>query len=285
MQLVRFILPWHYFKTSFLKYCHFRGWFTTSIYGRKFKLFNFNTELETSLFWKKNDDQLEASLLCFVSLSIFATKILDVGANTGIFSIAAASTTDSAKIFAIEPNYSNFTALKVNVKRNSLPITCLNVAATSQNKLVTLWDFSTEISYSASLEKKFRLGHGVIPNEVFGVRLDQLFADDMESVILAKIDVESHEAEVLRGLSKTLSKANIQFIFVIEVIRDSVAQDISRLLPSSRFLYFQINEKEKILTQTKILKTFNDGMNYLIISDSIFEKIYPTLAAASIKFK
>ena len=136
IRIIRATLQSH-LSLGIKNYLHFRGWFTTTVLGSKIELFNFNTELETSLFWKNSFTEVEPSLVAFTALSRIATHILDVGANTGVFAIAAASSNDKVKIFAIEPNYSNFMALKANVKRNALPVICLNVAATSDNKLVT----------------------------------------------------------------------------------------------------------------------------------------------------
>jgi FkbM family methyltransferase len=286
IQLARWFLPLRYVNSSFLKHCHFRGWFTISLFNEKIELFNFNTELETSLFWAASTNNVEGSLKCFIGIARIATHILDVGANTGIFAVAAASTNHRAKIYAIEPNYSNFIALKANVKKNGLPINCLNVAATSQNKLVTLWDFPSEISYSASLEKEFRSGQGATPNKVFGVKLDQILMDtDPNSLVLAKIDVESHEAEVVRGMSDFLENDYCQIIFVIEIIRESVANDLARLLPSNKFFYFHINEESRLLIQVKDLAVIGGGMNFLIVSHKSISKLIAPLQDVCITTK
>lgn len=286
MLVARAILPWRYIHPQYLKHLHFRGWFTTNVLGKKIELFNFNTQLETSLFWTVSSTEVERSLMCFIGIARIATHILDVGANTGIFAVAAASVNDKAKIFAIEPNYSNFIALKANVERNGLPITCLNVAATSQNKLVTLWDSPTEISYSASLEKEFRNGQGAIPNTVCGIKLDQILIDtDSTSLILVKIDVESHEAAVVRGMSVALENDYCQIIYVIEIIRESVANELAGLLPPDKFFYFHINDESRILVQVKDLAVIVGGMNYLIVPHNIMTKLIEPLQAMSISTK
>lgn len=280
---LRAILPWHLINPQFLKHLHFRGWFSTTIQGEKIELYNFNTQLETSLFWTKNLHSEDLSLMCFAELAKIATHILDVGANTGVFAIASASANKSARVFAIEPNHSNFSALKSNVKRNGLTIICLNVAATSQTGLVTLWDFPTEISYSASLEKEFRNGQGAIPNEVLGVRLDQILADaNSSSLLLAKVDVESHEAEVIRGMSDALSNNHSKIIYVMEIIRANVANELMLLLPSDKFAYFNINDKSKMIVRMADLCVIDGGMNYLIVSLNILDKVTSHLRGSTI---
>ena len=281
VKIVRVVLPSRP-SATFRSHLHFRGWFSTTILGRKIELFNFNTELETSLFWTKSIAEVETSLLCFTALAKIATTILDVGANTGIFVVAASSVNKNATTFAIEPNYTNFMGLKANVTRNGLPVSCLNLAATSENKLVTLWDFPQEISYSASLEQEFREGQGTIAVNVFGIKLDVILINIQPSdLILMKIDVESHEAEVVRGMSTVLEDAERQIIFLMEVIRDGVGRDLGELLNSNRFAYFQVNEESRELLQTVELTTF-DGFNYLIVSRNILTKVVECLRTVSI---
>ncbi len=280
---LKIFLPWYLVNSNFLRHLHFRGWFSTTVQEKRIELFNFNTQLETSLFWTKSTYELDLSLMCFAELAKIATHILDVGANTGIFAIAAASANESARVFAIEPNYSNFTALKANVKRNNLTIICLNVAATNQTRLVTLWDFPTEISYSASLEKEFRDGQGAIPNEVLGIKLDQILIDATpSSLLLAKIDVESHEAEVIRGMSVALANNHSQIIYVVEIIRAKVAIELMSILPSDKFAYFNINDKSKMIGQMPNLCVIDGGMNYLIVSLNILDKVTAHLRGSTI---
>lgn len=281
IKIARVLLPWQLDK-SHRQHLHFRGWFSTSVLGRKIELFNFNTELETTLFWTNSISEVETSLVCFTALAENATWIIDVGANTGIFVVAASNINRSATTFAIEPNYTNFKGLSANVRRNELPVCCLNLAATSENKLVTLWDFPQEISYSASLEREFREGQGTIPVNVFGIKLDEILLYIQPSdLILMKIDVESHEAEVVRGLSNVLADEERQIIFLMEVIRDGVGRDLDDLLNSNRFAYFRINDESRELLQTVKLKPF-DGFNYLIVSRNILTKVVECLRNVSI---
>jgi len=264
------------------KHLHFRGWFTLLILGKKIELFNFNTPLETELFWAKNDSEIEPSLLCFTALAGVATHVLDIGANTGVFALAASAVNKKAKIFAIEPNYSNFMALKANVRRNKLPISCFNLAASSENKLFTLFDFPQEISYSASLNQEFRSGQGAVAVDVFCIKIDEILLRLVSSdLILAKVDVESHEAEVVRGMSNILADSKRQIIFLIEVIRENVSHDLRRLLNANRFAYFQVHEELRELRQVKDLTTF-DGFNYLIVSRNILPQVVECLGCMAI---
>jgi FkbM family methyltransferase len=247
---------------------HFRGWFKVRIYETEIELFNYNTPLETSLFWSKSINET-TSLNCFIILSNKATHIVDVGANTGAFCIFGAASNKIAKVIAIEPNFNNFFALKKNVERNFLKINCFNLAATSESKLVTLWDFPHGISYSASLEKEFRQGEGTTEVQVYGVKLDQIL-NNLKStdIILLKIDVESHEAEVLKGLSNVIEDEQSNLIFFIELIREDVCREVEKLLKPLNFTYFQIDENSNTFIEKNELSVFN-GFNYLIVSKSI----------------
>lgn len=262
------------------KSLHFRGWFSTKIAGYDVVLWNDGLSAETALFWS-NKDWEYSSLRVFLALAPIASEIVDVGANTGIYAVVSAKANPRARITAIEPVSSNFAALTRNVEKNGAAIRCLHVAATSQNKVVTLWDIPGAYSYSSSLEKSFREGQAVaVP--VYGVTLDSVLENiDKRSTVLLKIDVESHEPEVIRGMPSLL--INQLCIFLIEVIREGVASEVQAMLGPDQFLYFQVHENDgRLVHVDKVTGSIkqNWGGNYLIVPREVGGEVMSLVSSA-----
>jgi len=125
---------------------------------------------------------------------------IDVGANIGYYSILASKLVGiDGRVFAVEPIPSTAGVLRFNLKINSLR----NVVVVEKAGYFTQGRLKMSIPFKEfGLASIFRKG-GV---EVYveAVPLDDLF-HDIPYVKLLKLDVESSEYEVLKGLNKTLN--------------------------------------------------------------------------------
>lgn len=146
------------------------------------------------------------------------TVVADVGANIGFMTGVLASRLDpSAAIHSFEPNPLILERLRKNVdlwrKRDNAPqISVVDKAVGDAPGTVTLYLPSEDGINSAvgTLEptgSAFELHHKV---EVEATTLDSLFPS--ETIDLLKLDVERHEASVLRGAAKLLSDGRIRTI-------------------------------------------------------------------------
>ncbi|GIW67111.1 MAG: hypothetical protein KatS3mg095_1009 [Candidatus Parcubacteria bacterium] len=137
---------------------------------------------------------------------------LDVGAHIGKYSILFSDFYD--KIYAFEPEPSNFEILKLNIELNNLQnkITPLNLAVSDKNG---------EIEFFIS---KYSVTHSIVKNEtgksikVKSISLDNFFKEykiKVEDVILIKIDVEGAEDLVLKGMMDSFNKFKGRLIIEI----------------------------------------------------------------------
>ncbi|MCX6998460.1 MAG: FkbM family methyltransferase [Kiritimatiellaeota bacterium] len=105
------------------------------------------------------------------------TRLLDLGANIGFFSLLAATRCPHGRVFSLEPDPNNFRLLSASIALNGLDdrITASHV-------------------------------HGPQPHfcEVRTVRLDELLAQETVDVI--KLDIEGHEPLALRGAEGLLRR-------------------------------------------------------------------------------
>jgi FkbM family methyltransferase len=137
--------------------------------------------------------------------------ILDAGANIGLSSIYFANRFPEAKIFAVEPERSNFSLLEKNSTRyaNIVPI---HAALWNENADVEIidpgygkWGFQTH--------GVGRQSTGQVCHKVRGVTVDKLMEDyGIDHIDILKMDIEGAEREVFRDVAKWIKKVGILVI-------------------------------------------------------------------------
>ena len=162
-----------------------------------------------ALWWKGwgGYEGLVTSL--FAGFAKEAKCIVDVGANTGLFSLIAAACSTIAAIHAFEPFPLCQKLLGVNLRLNrfesrvKIQPHALSDSDGRMNLYVPLQDHGLDET-SCSLNGMFRAEHSqVIPVPV--TTLDGYCRESkIAKIDLLKIDVETHEPQVLRGADRVL---------------------------------------------------------------------------------
>jgi FkbM family methyltransferase len=136
--------------------------------------------------------------------------ILDIGAQSEIFSIYALSKNKSAKIFSFEPDPENYIQLKENIEKNKIEknITPINKALSKGNGKISFY-IHPESSRANSIYEK----NGE-KTEVDSISLKQLFTElKIKKCDIMKMDIEGAEYETLYNSPKeVLNKIKIIFI-------------------------------------------------------------------------
>ena len=142
-------------------------------------------------FW--NNSYEKTSLKIWSELSIDSRLIIDVGAHTGVYSLAALTSNKQAEVISFEPNFLNFGRLNLNLRANSFSTKntfMLGVGKVEENAAFSIpfgFDYLStggalgskddQLTYSASI-----------------VSLDSFLRQDQRSMVdLVKIDTECHE--------------------------------------------------------------------------------------------
>jgi FkbM family methyltransferase len=126
-------------------------------------------------------------------------KVIDVGAEIGLYTLKAAREAADGLIVSIEPNPLNFYLLLLNIKVNRLRnVVPINVAVSDFNGIAKLYLNSSSLVFRGS--KYIR---------VPVLTLDKIVYEKLKlsTVDLIKIDVEGNEFAVLKGAEKTLNQA------------------------------------------------------------------------------
>ena len=135
--------------------------------------------------------------------------IIDVGANIGVTTVAAARKLPEGKVIAIEPSPLAFECLEKTIYKNNLSnVTLLNIGA---------GESPGEIGF---VESEFLAGSYVAldarePNstKIKVKTLDMIVEQqNIAGVDLIKIDVEGFELDVLQGAQNTIERFNPRFV-------------------------------------------------------------------------
>ena len=93
--------------------------------------------------------------------------------------------------------------------------------------------------------------------------------EKIKNIDLLKIDVETHEVEVIEGYIEHIKQQLPTML--IEIIRDKVAVGLENLLKDLDYHYFAINEKTGPVLVDSLLK--REGYNFLICNNKTAKKL------------
>jgi FkbM family methyltransferase len=215
------------------------------------------------------------SLKIWAKLCEVSDTIIDVGANTGIYSIIAQDMNKSSVVVAIEPISENVKVLKENIKLNKFDLKIEEVALSDEDGCGIMYMFPGKLNYMTSLGQNRYDLHPEIKgdNEVVEVNVKKLtFGTILEKynlhkIDLIKIDVEGHEINVLYSIENYIS--NFLPSILIEVIGDEHANKINDFFKKFSYNIVQINEETISKKVDKI--TDNNHHNYLLCNSRMLE--------------
>lgn len=173
--------------------------------------------LAKSLFWRGYRDHEPETMDLILSLVDKSTVMLDIGASSGIFSIAAALSNPSLIVHAFEPVPHIFDLLQRNLRLNELhSMTAHPNAVFDRAGSVALYVPPGAFPTDASLHPGFRPECDAIVVQTTTVDsiVDQ---QKLRCIDLMKIDTETTEPEVLLGGRRTL--ARFRPLIICEVLK------------------------------------------------------------------
>jgi FkbM family methyltransferase len=133
------------------------------------------------------------------------SRVIDVGANIGVYALPWAAINADVTVHCFEPNLAVRSRLARNVALNRLTARIrLHAEALSDHAGTATLYGNDDMS---SLNRGVHTGAGqAVPTEVPLARLDDIFGLEGPPLSLMKIDVQGHELEVLRGAQAVISR-------------------------------------------------------------------------------
>jgi FkbM family methyltransferase len=256
---------------SVYEHLHFQGDFETSVAGHPFKMRHYGFEVENDVFWSGIGGNWErVSLGLWTKLCADATYIFDIGANTGIYSLMASALRPSAHVYAFEPVSRVYRRLRENVDLNGYGVRTFPVALSNTDGEATIYDLPTEHIYSVTVNKNLHPpGHG-IAMKIPVRRLDGIVREEnIPRIDLMKIDVETHEPEVLEGMGELLARDRPTLL--IEILDDEVGARVEALVDGLGYRFYNIDERTTYRRAAHLGKS--DVHNFLVCSEETARKI------------
>lgn len=215
-----------------VKHVHYRGVVSVGVGdGRSFKMRSYGHAIENRLYWYGKYGHEPESFLPWLGAAKKAAVVLDIGSNTGLYSLGAAAANPNAKVFAFEPLPRVAEMVRTNAALNpSFDIAVQQNAVCDSSEQVRLHDPGGDQPASASLKSDFlECDQEVI--EVQGIRIDD-FVDQQkfESVDLIKVDVEGVEEIALRGMQATIDRFKPTLFIEVLDDRPDLINELQRLL-------------------------------------------------------
>lgn len=262
------------------QHLYFEGRFKFNYKGQELVMSNFNSSFETSIFWTGTFVDEQVSLELWHALSEKATTIVDIGANTGIYSLVASKTNKEAAVIAFEPIPRIFNRLRLNVEANALNVVMVEGAASDQTGEAVIYDLPVDHHYHASLVKDEVIHHENVSELIIQTTRfdDYRKANSLKDVDLVKIDVEGFELPVINGMHDTISECTPTFL--IELKNGDRARDIQKVFDELGYSYYNIDENNGVI-RTDVLGA-STKWNYLLLSPRHRDfKLAPFLAKTS----
>lgn len=188
---------------------------------------------------------------------------MDVGAHTGLYTIAALVSNNKNHLISLEPFSLNFHRIITNMRLNNFSnknATLFNVAVSDSDKLVN-FDVRTHWSYLSKGGKINSNGANMK-----AIKLDSLtFSNTDYDIKGIKIDTEGEDLKVVYGAEKIIKKHMPKII--IECRKNNIIEIITFL---SAFGYMNIYDKYGNTLENKKIEQFKSDEP---VKDLFFEKI------------
>ena len=161
--------------------------------------------------------------------------VIDVGAHTGIYSLAA-YLAGASWVYSIEPYYMNIARLKMNLRKNGYGTKCCLYACASDHDGMTMLSVNGTPYYCTA-------GAHMGPHEQWPMLPVPSLALDTLPIIpdVVKIDVEGFELAVLKGMSRILESRP-------DLIIESTEHAIADILKPFGYTFSLLDERNVYAT-------------------------------------
>jgi len=210
------------------------------------KRFKYNSVPEDGigrlLYWGGIDLYESETIKVFYALAKDADFTIDIGANTGLYSLIACSARDDSKVVSLEPEANSYDLLLKNIMLNGWHERCraIKMAASDHSGQEILYNVTGRVTVTATLSPQEGAMSYCAGTKVSVITVDEI-VEELGGIDLVKIDVEGYEDMVLKGMGRSMSKYKPTLI--IECIPEGPVREIERILREEGYLFFHLTDK------------------------------------------
>lgn len=228
-----------------------------------FKMATNQTSYVTKLLYWNGLNSFEYTPI-FKEVILDLNSFIDIGSNTGYYSLLGATLNKKINIHAFEPATGPLYYLKKNVLLNNLQkqIHIHEEALSSESSEVMFYEVKNKkysyLTYNLGGIGSLKQDGSKIAYPVKTLTLDN-FVDDnqLQAVDLIKIDTEGTENIILEGAFNTIQKFSP--IIICETLFDKIESKLEAIMKAHSYLFF--NHVNGTLKQVNsIVRTKDDGV-------------------------
>lgn len=250
---------------SVYQHLYFNGIITVKVNEKQsFKMMHYGHPIENDLFWKGLYGSWEKkSMKLWSDLSRKSNTIFDIGANTGVYSMVSKAVNSGADVHAFEPFETIHKKLEYNAGINHFQIHSNCKAISNYTGEGVIYTDGSDFAYSVTVNKNLWVkDKEPVKLNIKTITLKEYIEqNNITSIDLMKIDVETHEPEVMEGFSPYFEQ--FRPILLIEILNDEVAQKLNKYFDVNKYDFYNIDEKAGIRKTPSLMKS--DFYNYLIV--------------------
>jgi FkbM family methyltransferase len=245
--------------------------------GTTFRLNHTFNPPEADIFWKGLLGGWEKQTLAmWLRLVADARVVVDVGANSGIYALSAACFRPTARVVAFEPMPRMFSKLLHNNQINDSRVACVRGALSNYDGKATMYDLPDSAhTYGGTVNRNLYDGNERTQAvAVDAIRLDSYFESvQLEHLDAVKIDVESHEPQVIEGMGHLLR--DLRPSMLVEVWNDEIGAAIEAQVERARYLYYATDDISPFELQNAIRQRPHGRplTNYLLCRAEVASKL------------
>lgn len=238
--------------------------------GHMFLMKSHGDHIENDLFWRGYGRGWERmSLQVWERLVPHARTIIDVGAHSGVYALAAKALNPGATVAAFEPLESSYRRLTANVALNGFDIKAVAMAVSDDTGDGILYHTPDGRQELASLERTAESDE--VGTTIPTTRLDDYArANDLTTVDLLKIDIEGHELPAIRGLGEWLERAKPALL--VEVLTEDSGAAVWEILRPLGYEAYRVSDTDGLLAEAGIGAKHGKNRNYLLCQPDAFRR-------------
>jgi len=218
--------------------------------GTQFKLLTNQTSYVTKLLYWKGADAFEYTPI-FERLSKKIDSFVDIGANTGYYSILAAAVNKKIRVHAFEPARGPSHYLRNNIDTNQFEgrIKAHSIALSDRESEVEFYEvqnskylyLQNNLGGVGSLKKESNLKR--TSTIVKTLQLDKFVErENIQNIDLIKIDTEGTENLILTGAFRTIQQ--FKPIIICETLFNRIENELENIMRSHGYeFYDHLNQK------------------------------------------
>jgi FkbM family methyltransferase len=238
------------------------GWVDCEAGVAKFRMFLGGLDDGIALRFLWNGCFKKTSLGKWASYARRGGIIVDIGAHTGSYTLAALAANPAATVAAFEPHFMNFARLNLNLRANGF--------ATDKAFMLALGNRSETLPFSINTGLDFLTTGGSLGARddastyfVQTVTLDEFVPDDAKAQVrLVKLCIISNEVDCLLGMKSILEKARPVVFF--ECTNARTGADIQSVLAGYGYRFYEIAEMEGTVNRVEVVEPRLDAQGNLL---------------------